>query len=144
MQYSTTPLYNTLQVQIVAQTNQVGAKYYFPDIPQLRDAKIYAITFVSNGYGITRDVNNVTLVDATDILNCYLTLYSSNKEAVQNLPLSLLRSWGASPVISGNSDGIFTFDNLKVDFSKSFVQFASGTQISATPRSFMFNVYYIK
>jgi hypothetical protein len=143
MQYSTTPLYNTLQVQIVAQTNQVGAKYYFPDIPQLRDAKVYAITFVSYGI-IQADVNNVQLVDPTDVLNCYLTLYSGNKEAVQNLPLSLLQSWGASPVITGNSDGIFTFDNLKVDFSKSFVQFASGTQISGTPLSFMFNVYYIK
>jgi hypothetical protein len=143
MQYSTTPLYNTLQVQIVAQTNQVGAKYYFPDIPQLRDAKVYAITFTPNNT-YTKDVNNVTLVSQTDVLNCYLTLYSGNKEAVQNLPLALLQSWGAGALIQGNSDGIFTFDNLKVDFSKSFVQFASGTQISGTPNSFMFNIYYIK
>lgn len=137
--YSTSPLYNYLNVQIIINDNT--NKYYFPDIPQLRDAKLQSISFYSNIL-LTKDYNNVSLMDnATDLHNAYLTLYSGNKEAVQNLPLWKMTNVGNT----GSVDGLFNLDNIVVDFSKSFVSFPNNyTLIGTFPISVMFGIYYIK
>ena len=92
---------------------------------------------------MSRDINNVNLLNNADITRAYLTLYSGNKEAVQNLPLYKLVNITATQV--GNNDGLFQLDNLMVDFSKSFVSFASGyAPTTVLPYSFEFGVYYTK
>lgn len=137
--YSTSPLYNYLNVQIIINSN--NNKYYFPDIPQLRDAKLQSISFYSNLI-LTRDYNNVPLMDNVgDLDYAYLTLYSGNKEAVQNLPLWKLCNVGNS----GSVDGLFNLDNIIVDFSKSYISFPQNyTIVGAFPISAMFGIYYIK
>jgi hypothetical protein len=137
--YSTSPLYNYLNVQIIINSN--SNKYYFPDIPQLREAKLQSISFYSN-LVLTTDYNNVSLIDYnSDLKNAYLTLYSGNKEAVQNLPLWKLCNVGNA----GSVDGLYNLDNIVVDFSKSFVSFPQNYTISgAFPISVMFGIYYIK
>jgi hypothetical protein len=139
--YSTSPLYNFINIQLVVNSNT--GKFYFPDLPQLRTAKIQAISFYSRVSTMTKDINNVNLVTVADTSNCFLTLYSGNKEAIQNLPLYKLIN--VTQTQQGNNDGLFQFDNLVVDFSKSYVQFATGyTPTSVLPYSFEFGVYYIK
>jgi hypothetical protein len=136
--YSTSPLYNYLNVQIIVNDNT--GKYYFPDLPQLRDAKVQAISFYPAGVQPTADYNNVSLMSQTDLNNSFITLYSGNKEAIQNLPLQKLVNIGSV----GNIDGLFQIDNLVFDFSKSYVSFASGQAPASIPFSIMFGVYYIK
>jgi hypothetical protein len=139
--YSTSPLYNYINIQLTV--NQNLGKFYFPDYPQLRDAKIQAISFYAQWSGMTKDPNNVNLILNGDIVNAYLTLYSGNKEAIQNLPLIKLVNVTAQQ--SGNNDGLFTIDNLMVDFSKSFVSFANGySPVTTLPYSFEFGIYYTK
>jgi hypothetical protein len=138
--YSTSPLYNSLAVSIVI--NSSIGKYYFPDIPQLRDAKLQAISIVPNNLA-DADYNNVTLLEYSNMRGAYLTLYSGNKEAVQNLPLIKLIN-ASSGSIQVNTDGIFTLDNLIVDFSKSYVSFATSEIPASFPRSVLFNIFYIK
>jgi hypothetical protein len=90
-----------------------------------------------------QDINNVNLLTTGDLARSFLTLYSGNKEAIQNLPLYKLIN--VTTNASGNNDGLFQIDNLMVDFSKSFVQFASGyTPITTLPYSFQFGIYYTK
>ena len=137
--YSTSPLYNYLNVEIIV--NDLTGKYYFPDLPQLRDAKVQAISFYPAGVQPTRDYNNVVLMNQTDLKNTFITLYSGNKDAIQNLPLQKLVNIGSS----GNIDGLFQIDNLVFDFSKSYVQWAaSQTPNTAVPFAIMFGIYYIK
>ena len=137
--YSTNPLYNYLNVEIII--NDTTGKYYFPDIPQLRDARIQALSFYPSGLPAVKDYNNVTLLTGTDLNNTFITLYSGNKEAIQNLPLYKLVNLG----YVGNIDGLFTIDNLMIDFSKSFVSFANGiAPVTPLPFAIMFGVYYIK
>lgn len=138
--YSTSPLYNSLAVSIVI--NDSTGKYYFPDIPQLRDAKLQAISIVPNNLATT-DYNNVTLLSYGDSRGAYLTLYSGNKEAVQNLPLLKLIN-ASTGTIQVNIDGLFTLDNIIVDFSKSYVSFATSLIPATFPRSILFNIFYIK
>lgn len=139
--YSTSPLYNFLNIQLTVNANT--GKFYFPDYPQLRDAKIQAISFYAVVSGMSRDINNVNLLNTNDLTRAFLTLYSGNKEAVQNLPLYKLINITTNQ--AGNNDGLFQFDNLMVDFSKSFVSFASGyAPTTVLPYSFEFGVYYTK
>lgn len=139
--YSTSPLYNFINIQLTATSNT--GKFYFPDYPQLRDAKIQAISFYGVISGMSRDVNNVNLLVTNDLSRAFLTLYSGNKEAIQNLPLYKLINVTTNQ--AGNNDGLFQLDSLMVDFSKSFVQFASGyTPATVLPYSFEFGVYYTK
>jgi hypothetical protein len=139
--YSTSPLYNYINIQLVVNANT--GKFYFPDYPQLRNAKIQAISYYAQWSGMSKDINNVNLLLNGDLPNVYLTLYSGNKEAIQNLPLVKLINVTAQQ--SGNNDGLFTIDNLMVDFSKSYVSFANGySPVTTLPYSFEFGVYYIK
>lgn len=139
--YSTSPLYNFINIQLVVNANT--GKSYFPDLPQLRTAKIQAISFYSAISSMTKDINNVNLLNNNDLARCFLTLYSGNKETVQNLPLFKLIN--VTTNLAGNNDGLFQFDNLVVDFSKSYIQFANGyTPTTTLPYSFEFGVYYIK
>ena len=139
--YSTNPLYNSLSVSIVI--NDATGKYYFPDIPQLRDAKLQAIEIIPNLSGwVDADNNNVTLVEYTLYRGAYITLYSGNKEAIQNLPA--LKLFNIANETQANTDGLFTLDNIIVDFSKSYIQFATSSIPATFPRSAFFNIYYIK
>ena len=139
--YSTSPLYNSLAVSIVI--NDATGKYYFPDIPQLRDAKLQAIEIIPAISGwVDADYNNVTLVDYTNFRGAYVTLYSGNKEAIQNLPA--LKLFNIANQTQANVDGLFTLDNIIVDFSKSYIQFATAEIPATFPRSVLFNIFYIK
>ena len=142
--YSTSPLYNYINVTIVI--NSVSSRMYFPDTPQLRPpAKIQAISYYGANSGMNKDYNNVFLPAALDIRNAYLTLYSSNEEALQNIPLTkLVNVINSTGDEYGNIDGLFSVDNISFDLSKSYVSFASGyTTVTATPFSFMFGFYYL-
>jgi hypothetical protein len=143
--YNTSPLYNFINVQIVV--NAVSSKMYFPDTPQLRPpAKIQAISYYGQQGVVSRDPNNVRLPILTDVENAFLTLYSSNEEALQNIPLIKLVNMvgGTQSNYVGNIDGLFAVDNLSFDLSKSYVSFASGyTAGTLTPFSFMFGFYYL-
>jgi len=140
--YSTSPLYNYINVTIVV--NAVSSKMYFPDTPQLRPpAKIQAISYYGANTGMNKDYNNVSLPALADVENAFLTLYSANEEALQNIPLIKLANVTGT-ANAGNIDGLFAIDNISFDLSKSYVSFASGySNVTATPFSFMFGFYYL-
>jgi hypothetical protein len=140
--YSTSPLYNSLSVSIVI--NDTTNKYFFPDIPQLRSSKLQAIEITPALAGwVDADYNNVPLVSYSNFRGAYVTLYSGNKEAVQNLPA--LKLFNIANQTQVNVDGLFALDNIIVDFSKSYITFAQGTFTGASfPQSVLFNIFYTK
>lgn len=149
MTFSQDPLYNYLNVQIVV--NENNNKYYFPDLPQLRDAKIVGISFYPTISATNNvDINNVPLISVADAQNAYLTLYSGEIEALQNIPLiKLLNVYfndvGAGGQYFGNPEGIFAINDLVIDFSKSYVSIApTATITGALPQSISFGIYYKK
>jgi hypothetical protein len=143
MLFDQKPLDRFELVNIVVPASSTLTEFYFPDLPQLRTAKIQAISFYCDISTMTKDINNVNLITVNDATATFLTLYSGNKEAIQNLPLYKLIN--TTQGLVGNNDGLFQFDNLVVDFSKSYVQFANTyVPTSVLPYSFNFGVYYIK
>lgn len=156
MTYSQNNLDNYLNVQIVV--NNLNDKYYFPDLPQLRDAKIQGISFYPKLSTTNNlDVNNVPLMDITNAKKSFLTLYSGDVQKIQNLPLLKMKNlWvqetngGGAPADFnnqkvGNFEGIFAVNELVIDFSKSYVSLASNQAITQTlPISINFGIYYKK
>jgi hypothetical protein len=143
MTYDSNKLFNYLQVQIVV--NSYSNRYYFPDTPQIRDKNIIGLEFYSAVSGLTKDANNVDLVNGTDMIQYYLTLVSEGINKVQQLPLTkLINLTSASPTQQGNADGIFSIENMTgVDLSKSYVE-ATPLFLPTTPLPFSicFGIFY--
>lgn len=145
MIYNTTPLYNYQFVSV--QVNSAQNRYYFPDLPNLRDVKTYCISAYNRNI-LQRDINGVQTVLQTDFSNSFITLYANNREVFQRLDMQYfltLINYSAFPNNFASYTGSLPIDYLKIDYSKSFIEFASGyTPTSTTPYVFPFGIYYIK
>lgn len=156
MTYTQESLDNYLNVQIIV--NNLNDKYYFPDLPQLRTAKISGISYYAKLNSATNtDPNNVPLLSISDARKCFLTLYSGDIQQVQNLPLMKAKNlWLWEPNGGGipedfnlqkfgNTEGIFSLNDAIIDFSKSYVSLASNqTLIGTLPLSINFGIFYKK
>jgi hypothetical protein len=99
---------------------QYQNKYYFPDLPQLRNAKIQRIHCYFNGV-INKDVSNVTTITYLNAIGMCLTLYGNGEELIKQLDLPQIQPFQVKslPILN---DGDMYFDNLEIDFSKSYVE----------------------
>lgn len=134
-----TPVINYQLVQIAA--NQAQTRYYFPDLPNLRDVKTYKITAFHSNL-ISKDINGVNLVSQSDFENSYITIYSNGFEYIQKLGLSALQTMTRSNNYKNMNGGI-GLNPIQIDFSKSFVEIAP-TITPSFPASFVFGIYYAK
>lgn len=152
MTYEQNSLGNFLQVSIVV--NALTNKYYFPDLPQLRDAKIMAMSFYPklSATQYHKDPNGVGTMLISDAVASYLTLSSGDYNVIERLPLLKLKNlWyddeanNAEYRAVGNNEGLFTIDGKVIDFSKSYVEVAPNFALT-TPLNFAisFGVWYIK
>ena len=145
MIYNTTPLYNYQFVSV--QVNSIQSRYYFPDLPNLRDVKTYQISAYNADF-LPNDINNVPCVNFLDFNQCFITLYANGREIFQRLDLLYFCTIiGYNPLSNakGQFGGALPLDYLKIDYSKSFIEFPSGVApTTATPFVFPFGIYYIK
>jgi hypothetical protein len=89
---------------------------------------------------------SVPLVDASTppAFPVFLTLYSEGRERIMKLDCAYLKNLNYTNPngYSSIKDGRFNFGGIKVDFSKSFVQYASGSTPQTPPYSFLFGIFY--
>jgi hypothetical protein len=128
----------------------IANQYYFPDIPMLRDRKVYKINtyFAST---LPKDNNNTSVVGIntntappytnTDS-NYYLTLYINGAEKIKSLDMNLINTIQAPKNTFSNSGSLF-LQPTTIDFSKSYVQQSFGTTAMVPPLSFAFGIYYL-
>lgn len=133
------PVINYQLVQITS--NQVLTRYYFPDLPNLRDVKTYKITAFHRSL-IEKDLNNVNLIGQSDFENSYMTIYANGFEYIQKLGLSALQTISKENNFK-NMNGGLCLQPLTIDFSKSYVEIAPSITPSF-PASFVFGIYYAK
>lgn len=135
------PLLNYQFVSL--QANAIQERYYFPDLPNLRDAKIYRmVCYSSNQFSV--DINNVSLANLSIINSSYITINSNGIEVIQKLDLTTFVT-NASANTFTNMNGSFDLSPMYIDFSKSYVQLSQGAAISPTvPFVYAFGIYYSK
>jgi hypothetical protein len=127
----------------------IANQYYFPDIPMLRDRKVYKINTyfkstlpVDNNntpvVGINVGANSPTFTDS----NYYLTLYINGMEKIKSLDMNLINPIQSTKNTYSNSGSLF-LQPTTIDFSKSYVQQSFNTTAMIPPLSFAFGIYYL-
>jgi len=132
--------YQLVTIPTVSTSN----KYYFPDLPNLREVRVSSIVSFHRGL-LPRDIYNVQPVTNSDFRNVYITLVTGAEEVVQTYDLTMLNPISAGGAIStfGNAYGNIDLNGLVINFSKSYVQFPGGSySIPAADFSFVFGIYY--
>ncbi len=139
--------YKTLNFEFVSlKVLAANSKYYFPDLPNLRNVKIQRINFYTPNI-LKTDLNKVLNMGgvSNNIFDgChFLTLNKGGTEIVKNLEAVKLTPF------SGNNtpyalQGSLLFDNVEVDFSQSYMEVALNTPAIAFPYSYCFGIFYTK
>ena len=141
MQQSNLPIYNSRLVIIPITTSAVVGKMYFPDQPDLLQAKIVGIT--AHSYStLESDPNGVPVVSYAQMILSYLTLVEGNDEFVQGIGLQKFCPINAN-LQPYNPGGYIPIQPRKVDWTKSYVSIAPGVAGDAASYSYVFNVFYM-
>jgi hypothetical protein len=136
MTYNTKPFENYQFVSI--QMQSVQGRFYFPDLPNLRNVYTTGLIF----YPTIVSPTDINKFPSADSINCYLTLNSNGEEFVQKLGLLNLISIYA--INKQNPFGLTTLPNVKIEYQKSYVEQAYGTSSVSYPSCFQFGIYYSK
>lgn len=120
--------------------NAAQQRYYFPDLPELRNVRLDSISFYSASmFPVNKE--GVPLLNTALNLPVFLTLYSDGRQKVQKLDCSYLNSIALSNNFTSN-DARINFNGMKVNFSKSYVQYSSASTPQTPPYSFLFGIWY--
>ena len=127
-----------VEVQVPASTSNLS--FQIPDQPQLLNKKTVAIEFYNVADFSTAPSGN-PVVSAATLLKTYITLYVKNKDGKQGqfiyqMPATSLKRATTGAYVWELPE----FDNLEIDYNKSFINVA--TTVSGSAFSFVFNVYY--
>ena len=116
-------------------------EYYFPDLPNLRNAQIQTIS-VYDENSVPKDPNNIDVVTNDDVRKAFLVLNINDKEDIKT-PMSTLMNIGyqGAPVTQTNtSNGYIPFAGQIVTWPKSYVKFPDGHD--AKQFSILLGVFY--
>ncbi len=124
------PINRTENVEVVL---AVQTRNYFKEIENLRNKKIKVIDTYPVG-SVTNGPSGAALVNATAYKKGFLVLSSKGKEAVNRIPLAALDP-------TQNNGRRLLFDEIVIDFPKSYVEFTELTGVVAAEVA-MFNFYF--
>ena len=135
MLYSTKPFENYQFVSIQMQAS--AGRYYFPDLPNLRQVYTTALIFYTDQIS-QKDINGFSAT--TQYPNAYLTLNANGEEFIQKLELITFNTMYSNLV--QNMSGLVTLPNVQIQYQKSYVEMAYGATAPTFPSCFQFGVYY--
>jgi hypothetical protein len=126
-------------VEISVPSGSTLTRFYFPDLPQLRNAKISAIQVYTAGTITATPLTGSTPVTTADLKKSFLTLYQGDLQLVYNVPLISLNN-----IVNSAADP-YTFElpavnGITVSWVKSFVNLPSA--LGTTNVAYSFGVYY--
>jgi hypothetical protein len=128
-------------VSIAANAQQ--DRYYFPDLPNLRNVLTHRIVSYSVAHFAT-DINRAAMVTEPIFNSSFLTINSGGTEVIQRLDLANFNTVAARNVYA-NTNGVFELEPIRIDFSKSYVTLAQGTLLTPVfPFVYAFGIYYSK
>ena len=129
-------------VEIQVPLNSSLTRYYFPDQPQLRNARIVAIVAYNTAAISASILTGSTPVTTADLKKSFLTLYSGDMQLVNSLPMTSLNN-----IQNGTTDGsdpavfeVPEIDSMVISWTKSYVNLP--TALSTTNVAYSFGVYY--
>jgi hypothetical protein len=149
MLFDQKPLDRFELVNIVVPASSTLNQFFFPDLPNLRNAKVDKITSNCN-MEIPRSPDNDPLVAKSEYYNAYLILNIGNSEYVR---MPLINTNVITGIIGGdlvndlqyrtmrNTNGYIPIANLNVYWSKSYIKLVQANS-SVIRFAFQLGVYY--
>jgi hypothetical protein len=126
-------------VEINVPNGSTLTRFYFPDLPQLRMAKIEAIQVYVAGAISATPLTGSTPVTVADAKKSFLTLYQGDLQLIYNIPILGLNN------IQEGTTTPFVFElpsmnDIDISWTKSFVSLPSA--LATTNVAYSFGVYY--
>jgi hypothetical protein len=125
-------------VEISVPSGSTLTRFYFPDLPQLRNAKIEAVQVYVAGAISATPLTGSTPVTLADAKKSFLTLYQGDLQLIYNIPLV-----GLIDINDGTSPFVFqlpSMNDIDISWTKSFVSLP--TALATTNVAYSFGVYY--
>ena len=127
-------------VEISVPSGSTLTRFQFPDLPQLRNAKISAIQVYTAGSITATPLTGSTPVTTADLKKSFLTLYQADLQLIYSLPLISLNN-----MVTGATPDPYTFElpevnGITVSWTKSYVSLPSA--LATTGVAYSFGVYY--
>ena len=126
-------------VEIAVPSGSTLTRFYFPDLPNLRNAKITAIQVYTAGTITATPLTGSTPVTTADLKKSFLTLYEGDLQLIYNTPML-----GLNNIVNSASDP-YTFElpavnGITISWVKSYVVLP--TALATTGVAYSFGVYY--
>jgi hypothetical protein len=113
-------------------------RYFFPDLPQLHQAKIQSLQIYTAATLSASPLTGSALPTLADMKKSFLTLYQGDLQVIYNIPLLALNN-----IVDGSTPYIFELPNINdisISWTKSFVSVP--TALSTTNVAYSFGIYY--
>jgi hypothetical protein len=126
-------------VEINVPTGSTLTRFYFPDLPNLRNAKITGVQVYTAGTITATPLTGSTPVTTADLKKSTLTLYEGDLQLVYNIPMLNFNN-----IVNSATDP-YTFElpainGLTLSWVKSYVNVP--TALATTGVAYSFGVYY--
>ncbi len=126
-------------IEVAIPSGSSNTRYYFPDLPQLRNAMIQAVQLYTPDTLSATPNTGSTMVTIADLKKSFLTLYSGDLQLIYNAPLlafSNIINSATNPYTNSLPD----IDNMVISWTKSYISLA--TAPATTGVAYAFGVYY--
>lgn len=126
-------------VEISVPSGSTLTRFYFNDLPNLRNAKITSIQVYTAGSISATPLTGSTPVTTADLKKSFLTLYAGDLQLVYNVPMISLNN-----IVNSATDPytfeLPTINGMTVSWVKSYVSLP--TALATTGVAYSFGVYY--
>jgi hypothetical protein len=126
-------------VEISVPSGSTLTRFYFNDLPNLRNAKITSIQVYTAGTISATPLTGSTPVTTADMKKSFLTLYAGDLQLVYNVPMISLNNMVNSAADPYTFE-LPTINGMTVSWIKSYVSLPSA--LATTGTAYSFGVYY--
>lgn len=125
-------------VEINVPSGSTLTRFYFPDLPQLRNAKIEAVQVYVAGAISKTPLTGSTPVTVADAKQSFLTLYQGDLQLIYNIPIV-----GLINIQEGSTPFVFdlpSMNDIDISWTKSFI--STSAALATTNVAYSFGIYY--
>jgi hypothetical protein len=126
-------------VEISVPSGSTLTRFYFPDLPNLRNAKITAIQIYTAGTITATPLTGSTPVTTADLKKSFLTLYEGDLQLIYNVPMLNFNSI-VNSAVDPYSFELPAINGITISWVKSYVVLP--TALATTGVAYSFGVYY--
>jgi hypothetical protein len=128
-------------VEIPVPSGSTLTRFYFNDLPNLRNAKITSIVVYTTDTISATPLSGATPVTIADLKKSFLTLYEGDLQLIYNIPMLSFNNFAQNATTSA----AYVFqvpdvDGITISWVKSYVTLP--TALATTGTTYSFGVYY--